>query len=315
MELAVSPPTQLYLRCVLFSDNFSEANAQKASAKMIGPLSSIAWLAGLDDLVEAIGSPAYTIEDSIEVVPLGAGIMWPVEPHIEQGMIASHIASRVFGYPVSCPKAVGRDQAPNGITENPTPFDLKDITQVSRLERPSGKILSMKITTDKNVGRLESKIRRQSDGCLDSGKLWFRALSLAALRSNLRFFIPEASGSNRDNEFGPGFYTTDIMQVSPDYLRGGVGAIMVFKDPDLSRARVWQPSLKDWTAWVARWTGLPLSIASREAPIESQYADLSRALLVPVRKKGGEHYLSSLKQTSWSEQVTRAVKFYPTRCI
>jgi hypothetical protein len=63
---------------------------------MIGPLRSIAWLAGLDELVEAIDSSAYTIEDCIETVPLGAGLMWPVEWHIEQGKISSRIADRVF---------------------------------------------------------------------------------------------------------------------------------------------------------------------------------------------------------------------------
>jgi hypothetical protein len=46
---------------------------------MIGPLRSLAWLAGLDELVEAIDSSAYIIEDCIKTVPLSAGLMWPAE--------------------------------------------------------------------------------------------------------------------------------------------------------------------------------------------------------------------------------------------
>ncbi|KAJ5595168.1 uncharacterized protein N7459_001376 [Penicillium hispanicum] len=69
--------------------------------QMIGSLRSLAWLAGLDELVEAIDSSAYTIEDSIEIVPLGAGLMWPVERHIDQGKIPSQIARKVYGHWVS----------------------------------------------------------------------------------------------------------------------------------------------------------------------------------------------------------------------
>ena len=53
------------------------------STEIIGLLRSIAWLAGLDELVEAIDSLFFTIEDSIEKVPLGAGLLWPVEWHVE----------------------------------------------------------------------------------------------------------------------------------------------------------------------------------------------------------------------------------------
>lgn len=266
---------------------------------MIGPLRSIAWLAGLDGLVEAIDSPAFTIEDSIEVVPLGAGLMWPVEWYMEQGKISSEIASRVLGHLVPHGTVIGRDNVPEGITESPTPFDLKGIAQTSRLERPSGRVLCMKTTFDKKVGRLENKIRRQLDGCLDSGKCWFRGLSLAALKSTLSFFIPEASGSNRDNEFGPGFYTTDTMQVNLEYLRGD-GAIMVFKDPDLYGAQVWQPSLDDWTAWVARWIGLPLSTASCQVPVQYQSADFIEG---PIRSSQASERRGTLPQQSEINQL------------
>ncbi|KAJ5360236.1 hypothetical protein N7517_009427 [Penicillium concentricum] len=37
--------------------------------QIIGPLCSLAWLAELDKLVEAINDPSYLIEDDIEIVP------------------------------------------------------------------------------------------------------------------------------------------------------------------------------------------------------------------------------------------------------
>lgn len=58
MDLLVSPRMQLYLRSVLLSDIFSGTNTHTGSVPVIGPLRSIAWLAGLDGLVEAIDSPA-----------------------------------------------------------------------------------------------------------------------------------------------------------------------------------------------------------------------------------------------------------------
>lgn len=157
----------------------------------------------------------------------------------------------------------------------------------------------MKTTFDKKVDRLEKKIRRQLDGRLDSGRFWFRGLSLAALESLLTFFIPETSGVNRDNEFGPGFYTTDKLKVSLDYLPHG-GAVMVFKDPNLFRAKVWQPSLDDWTAWVARRIGLPSSIASREVPVEYQCADFIEG---PIRETQTRDRRGALPQQSKENQL------------
>ncbi|CAG8136752.1 unnamed protein product, partial [Penicillium nalgiovense] len=52
-----------------------DENGQRKSTKSIGPLRSLASLAGLDELVGAIHHPAYIIEDDIEVIPFGAGLL------------------------------------------------------------------------------------------------------------------------------------------------------------------------------------------------------------------------------------------------
>lgn len=228
--------------------------------------------------------------------------MWPVEWHIEQGKIPSRIADKVFGYwEVGTPPRdtlLVRDETPRGVTETPILFNLKDIVGTSRVEKPSGKILCMKVKSQERIGPLATKIKRLVEGGFESGEFWFRGLSVAALKSTLAFFIPQASGSNRDNEFGPGFYTANSLEHSLLYLRGGVGAIMVFKRPDLSRSTVWQPSLADWTAWVAKWTSLPLAIASHPAPPQYDTADL---ILGPIsadkRGTGGSNVPTQSEDT------------------
>ncbi|KAJ5336438.1 uncharacterized protein N7506_004460 [Penicillium brevicompactum] len=62
---------------------YLDENGSCGAARCIGPLKSLAWLAVLDELVEAIDNSAFTVEDSIEIVPSGAGLMWPIECLIE----------------------------------------------------------------------------------------------------------------------------------------------------------------------------------------------------------------------------------------
>ncbi|KAI9035071.1 uncharacterized protein KD926_004653 [Aspergillus affinis] len=100
---------------------------ERRTARVIGRLRSIAWLAGLDELFEAIDSPASVIEDSIEVIPNGASLMWPVKWFCKAG----------FGSYL--------DQGSEGVSDSPTPFPLKDTTNANRLQRDSGEIPCMKI--------------------------------------------------------------------------------------------------------------------------------------------------------------------------
>ncbi|CAG8092065.1 unnamed protein product [Penicillium salamii] len=253
-------------------------------ARFVGPLRSLAWLVGLDELVEAVDSPAFTINDRIETVPFGADLKWAVEGHFEEGTISKRIADRVFTdrpwtFDQSAPMRK-QDQCPEGITDKPTLFSLRDITGISRLQRPSEKILCARIKSHKKAETFERQINQMVDGMFQSGRFWFRALSVSALNSTLAFFIPHTSGNNRDNEFGPGFYTTESLSYSFRYIQGGVGAIMVFKDPALARASVWQPSLPEWEAWVARSLSRPLTIAQQPAPPQYDTADFIQG---PIR--------------------------------
>ncbi|CAI7590803.1 unnamed protein product [Penicillium bialowiezense] len=256
---------------------YLDEDKTRTGAWFVGPLKSLAWLAGLDELVEACDSPAFTIEDTIEVVPFGAELMWPIEWHIEQNRISSRIADRVFPdrpwaklHDIPAPVQEG---CPEGVKDVPTLFPLNEITGASRLQRPAGQILCARIKSNKNLNILERQIDLMMDGMAQSSQLWFRALSVPALKSTLALFVPQTSGNNSDNEFGPGFYTTKSLGHSLNYLRDGVGAVMVFKDPALTGTSVWQPDLQEWEAWVSRWLARSLEIARQPAPSEYNTAD------------------------------------------
>lgn len=255
-------------------------------AAVVGPLKSLAWLAGLDELVEAIDSEAFTIQDNLEVVPLGAGLMWPVERYVELGKISSEIAKRVFHgdppYPTTTNRlAVARDQCPAGITNQPAPFPLRDISGASRLQTPSGSILCARMKSHKKLETLEREINQMVGGGFNAGNFWFRGLTVEGLKSTLAFFVPHISGNNRDNEFGPGFYTGKDLRYSLCYLNGGVGAIMVFRNPALRNTSIWEPNLEDWQAWVTIWLSRPLAIANRPVPPAYDRADF---ILGPIRE-------------------------------
>lgn len=249
---------------------------------MIGPLRSLAWLAGLDELVEAIDHPAYIIQDDIEVVPLGTGIMWPLNRHMDEGTLPPRIwdkvsetqSSRTFLSRV----APLQHQPPAQVNETPAAHNLQELYGASRIQPSAGTVKCMKVPFDKHLPRLEAKIRRLAGRPLEPNKLWFRGLGLAALESTLAFFIPERNNRNSDNEFGPGFYTADSLAYALEYVRGG-GAIMVFRDPDLYRTQLWQPSLQDWNFWVARWLRLPLAIADQLIPRRYRTADFIKGAI------------------------------------
>jgi hypothetical protein len=251
------------------------------SAKMIGPLRSIAWVAGLDELVEAIDHPAYVIQDEIEGVPFwGAGYTFPVNRHMAEWRIPPRIWNAI-GQSQPGVTSLTRASVPLAVKTSPTSYRLTDFYPTSRI-RSSSTVKCFKIPSDKKISRLSASIRRLASPDLASTKLWFRGLDLAALESTLGFFIPERNSSNKDNELGPGFYTTENLEYACEYARNG-GGVMVFRDPDLYTTRVWQPNLQEWSSWVARWLTLPLAIANEPVPSQYLTADFIKGAIAGSR--------------------------------
>ncbi|CAI7603904.1 unnamed protein product [Penicillium viridicatum] len=261
-----------------------DENGERKTADIIGPLRSLAWLAGLDELVEAIDHPAYVIEDEIEVIPFGTGLLWPLDRRVEEGTVPPAIWAKASGNnpPASYIATTVPTDVPTSIKGTLETHDLRGLYPASRTKE-SHKVKCVKVRFDKNLERLETSIRKLVGAPLEAENLWFRGLSLRELESILAFWIPERSSNNADNEFGPGFYTADSLDYALEYVRLG-GAIMVFQDPDLHSNTVWEPSLEAWNAWVARWMHLPLDIAQEPIPAEYSTADFIKGA-ISRRKK------------------------------
>jgi hypothetical protein len=69
------------------------------SSRFIGPMSSLFWLAGLDDLVAAIDDPACTMSDEIINIPSNATIPFMVNQLWEYGKIPSVFYNSQFDLP------------------------------------------------------------------------------------------------------------------------------------------------------------------------------------------------------------------------
>ncbi|KAK1144700.1 hypothetical protein N8T08_005004 [Aspergillus melleus] len=284
---------------------------------LIGPLRSIAWLAGIDELVEAIDSPAYTIEDSIEVIPFGCTLRWPLRQLDEEGLISARILEQAYadtchfdswryGRWRPCRSRGVKDECPAGVGDSPVLLPLKEITRQNRVEGVSGSIMCMKVKNNhKGPEYLEKLIRRQAEGLLGSGRLWFRGLSMKALRSTLAFFIPQVSSNRFDNEFGPGFYTSDGLEAALNYIQKGSGAVMVFKNPDLLDATVWHLETGKLEAWVARWTSPTVDEVNEDAPPEYRSADFIKG---PLSKRNDNQRGKREQWKSYAQLVAVSYK-------
>ncbi|KAJ5271647.1 hypothetical protein N7524_004916 [Penicillium chrysogenum] len=265
-----------------------DENGQRKSTEIIGPLRSLAWLAGLDELVQAIDHPAYVIEDDIEVVPFGAGLLWPVDKRAEEGTVPPMIWAKASGNnpPIMSSPLVTTvtSTVPTAIKGELETHSLRDLYPASRV-KAQDPVKCVKIRFDKNLNRLEANIRKLIGAPLESENLWFRGLNLSALESTLACFFPERSSQNAENEFGPGFYTANTLHFALGYIRTG-GAIMVFKDPDMHSTNVWEPDLESWNAWVARWKHLPLEIAQQQIPVEYASADFIKGAISSSAQTG-----------------------------
>ncbi|KXG45191.1 uncharacterized protein PGRI_041040 [Penicillium griseofulvum] len=258
-----------------------DENGQRRSAEIIGPLRSLAWLAGLDELVQAIDHPAYVIEDDIEVIPFGVGLLWPLNRREEEGTVPPTIWAKASGNNptvVSSPfVTTAPSTTPAAIKGSLETHSLRDLYPASRAQA-SDHVKCVKIRFDKNINWLEADIRKLVGAPLESENLWFRGLGLNALESTLALFIPERTSHNSDNELGPGFYTASTLQYALEYVRIG-GAVMVFKDPALHSTKVWELDSQPWTAWIARWKHLQLAIAHDPIPGEYRTADFIKGAI------------------------------------
>ncbi|OQE18872.1 hypothetical protein PENFLA_c020G09509 [Penicillium flavigenum] len=63
--------------------------------EVIEPLSSLFWLAGLDEL-EAVFDPAIALDDEVKTIPINVGVAWILEHLFEEGKLLESLYGRYF---------------------------------------------------------------------------------------------------------------------------------------------------------------------------------------------------------------------------
>ena len=258
------------------------------SAQLIGPLSSLLWLGGYDELVSAIDDPSYVLEDEISILPEGTNCGWLVARLFDDCNIPRHLFDGVSRSETVMP--AGRaTNAPAPVGASLTPHSIRDLYPLSRPQCFPETVHCAKLESDRNRGRLLSKIRQTvGNRIVDGDNIWFRGTSFSALISSLAFFIPVIHGHNLENEFGPGIYTTNNFEYALDYA-GRNGVVMVFQAPDFRNVKTWVPSSDDWNQLVANWLQLRLAITQGQLPDDNRKADLIRGP-IPQRQIQAARY-------------------------
>ncbi|GFF49845.1 hypothetical protein IFM51744_07188 [Aspergillus udagawae] len=238
--------------------------AGENTIRLVGPMSSLFWLAKLDDLVNAIDSPDYTIRDEVIRIPVNASIQSMLPTLSENGKIPGAIY-RNYCYPppefslVAFP--LRHNTIPSSVTGSIASYSLRDLFPFCRQQSFPPQVLSVSVPLK---ARLKQDIERDFTGSL-GGNLLFRGLSRLALYSAMAWFLPTVNSNHADNEFGPGIYTTPSLELALEYA-GVQGALMVFQNPDFRTLNVWEPSQDDWTTITTYWSGRTVSNAQERVP-------------------------------------------------
>ncbi|CAG8880330.1 unnamed protein product [Penicillium salamii] len=212
---------------------------------LVGQLSSIFWLKGVEFLNELIRDPGHKLQDEIYSIQLEDGRRWffIVEILFDQGMIPWRYMNRISFEIESLDKAltefpVGqslatKDQTPPQITTSVQSYQTESLFPFFRSPIPP-QIHAAKLNWNRNQGKFVEEIENLL-GNIVRGKKLYRGVTQKALVSLMALFCPVHSSSYADNEFGPGIYTSPSLQAAMTYCIPG-SALLVFEDPqNLSR--------------------------------------------------------------------------------
>lgn len=246
---------------------------------------TIFWLTGWDNIVDMIDDPAYVIEDEMEAVPIGT-------------RIDSFLLGRYLFEERKLPAFLDAWSQYDDPASGYRPFVVRAVpsvvqTTVSRAgvcalypwARQQCMPESIRVVSSKNekapakfFGRVQNLF---PDGLLTMSGLLFRGMGLYSLELMMTFFIPRISTNNKDNEFGPGIYTTTDFEYAKRYA-GSNGAMMVFRDVDNRDLFVWEPKGDDWSQLIGHYTNLQQS--DDHVPAKRKGADVIRGPISATRE-------------------------------
>ncbi|KAJ5595121.1 uncharacterized protein N7459_001329 [Penicillium hispanicum] len=291
---------------------------------LVGPLSSLFWLAGAERLCDLITDPAYSLKDEIVGIPHGVGRRWIIRELFDEGKIPGWAMDEVFDEAVletrlCSPLIAQPSEIPGNITSSVHEYSMMDIFPLGRQQSIPNKILCVK-TSLKHKSNHEKNATDLMNRFVSSlgRNLLFKGLKQSALVRLMAFFIPVIQSSHVDNELGPGFYTSPSLKTALG-CAGPRGAVMVFKDLDARNLQSLQLSSQDWETTILFWTGRPISNIHQRIPEGWQVSDLlegaiSRAephstrripgettQVVGVSPAGVQAFASALRMIIWIE--------------
>lgn len=271
------------------------------TVELIGPLSSLFWLAEAEQLCNLIADPAYSLKDEVMAIPHGAGHRWIIGLLFEEGKIPGWAMDKVFDETLFersfCSPLIARpNEIPKNITGSVHEYSTMDIFPFGRQQSIPNKILCVKtslkhkLKNDKNATDLINKFVSSL-----GGNLLFKGLTQHALVRLMAFFSPVIQGSWADNEFGPGFYTSPSLKTALTYA-GSQGAVMVFKDLDARNLQRLQLSSQDWETTILFWTGRPISNIHERIPEGWQASDLLEGAISQAEPRSAQRIPSEATQ-------------------
>ncbi|KAJ5483854.1 hypothetical protein N7539_006054 [Penicillium diatomitis] len=223
--------------------------------RMVGPISSLLWLARFDDLARTMLSPEYATWNEVMVVPSSATIRSLLPDLAAEERIPSSVYQRYTEYPPALTPVASDSpdlSIPSCVTTATKSFSLLSLFPLTADRNLPDKILSVRISFDK-PDKLAQRIERDLIQTLGKGLL-FSGTKRSFLELQMKWFVPVLNASNTDNEFGPGIYTTSSLAHALFYA-GPQGVLLVFKSPDFQDVNIWEPDDNDWRTIVDHWTG------------------------------------------------------------
>ncbi|KAJ5834329.1 hypothetical protein N7447_000355 [Penicillium robsamsonii] len=244
----------------------------------IGPVSSLLCLAGVEELIELIEDPAYTLTDEYRSIPQGAPRRWIVQMLYEEGMIPTTIMAKVCGENVEkqTSTVTRASLIPPNVTSTSARKSVPDVfpfaLQQSFLPTVSCVEAGLK---KKNTNRNCVDLMNNFINSL-GGNLLFKGLSRRAVANLVAFFTPLVSSNTFDHEFGPATLPsysnmTKVLWVLILTQSWSLSGRWGFTREELSppsaatAARSWLLSPEGWSQFVSA-APSPHRVASRSAP-------------------------------------------------
>jgi hypothetical protein len=243
----------------------------------IGPLSSLFWLEGVEELEELIRDPAYVLTDEYRSIPQGSPRLWIVSILFEEGKIPAIFMDKIYEEPVRRQASAlsYTSSIPPNLTTTPTQNRIQDIFPFARLQSFPPTISCVKT-------KLKGKKNNRDENYVDlmntfinslGGNLLYKGLSRSSTVSLASLFAPLVSSNTLQNGFGPGLYATSSLKYALDYA-GPDGVILIFKDIDFRPLVKIDLAGEDWRTTVDYWTGTTIPNVSERVPALWERSDI-----------------------------------------